>query len=397
MSTNPRIYLDFNATTPLVPAARAAIAEAMASLGNPSSIHAEGRAARDRVERARNQVAALVGRPREQIVFTSGGTEANQLGVHALAVAAEARGLPKVVATTPIEHPSLRGAVAALAARGWTTVHVPTETAVGLVAVGLVNHELGTILPDGVVAWARRVGALVHLDAVQAAGKLPSTVWAYADSVAISAHKIGGPQGVGALAIRSMSAADAEHAAPEPMPRSNASAADVKRSAPRSSIDEGLPIVDGGHQERGRRPGTENVLGIVGFGAAAAAVDVEDWAGVSRLGDALEAGLLAIPSARIHGRDRPRVGGTINAGFAGALGESIVIALDLAGVAVSTGAACTSGSVQPSPVLLGLGEPPERAREAVRFSVGRTTTDGEIERVLELLSPIVERARRSGR
>jgi cysteine desulfurase len=418
MSTNARIYLDFNATAPLVPAARAAIGAAMASLGNPSSIHGEGRAVRDQVERARNQVAALVGRPREQIVFTSGGTEANVLGVHALAVAAEARGLPRVVATTPIEHPSLRGAVAALARRGWQVRTGGHLAGAGLVVYGCVNHELGTItdLP-------RPSGALVHVDAVQAAGKLALGAIA-ADSLAISAHKLGGPQGVGALVIASTSPADAGRAAPpdvgragppeavrrpsaspadagragppEAVRRPSASPADAGRAGPpeavRRPIDDGLPVVDGGHQERGRRPGTENVLGIVGFGAAAAEIDVADWARVARLGDDLEAGLLAIPGTRIHGRD-PRVGGTINAGFAGALGESIVIALDLAGVAVSTGAACTSGSVQPSPVLLGLGEPPERAREAVRFSLGRTTTEAEIQRVLELLPPIVERAR----
>jgi cysteine desulfurase len=370
MSTKPRIYLDFNASAPLLREARDSMAEAMALVGNPSSIHAEGRAVRDRVERARNAVAALVGRPREQIVFTSGGTEANHLGVLGLAAVAEKRGLPRVVATTPIEHPSLRGAIDALAVRGWGVVHLPVATtAVGLLAVGLVNHELGTILPEGAIAWARRMGALVHLDAVQAAGKLNLDAFD-ADAMAISAHKIGGPQGMGALAI---------------------------------AFDDGLPIIGGGHQERGRRAGTENVVGIAGFGAAAAAIDVATWPRVTALGDRLEAGLVAM-GARIHGKSHGpadadlwmtnRVGGTINAGFAGALGESIVIALDLAGVAVSTGAACTSGSVQPSPVLLGIGMPAERAREAVRFSLGRSTTAEEIDEVLRILPALVDRARR---
>ncbi|HSD86735.1 MAG TPA: aminotransferase class V-fold PLP-dependent enzyme, partial [Kofleriaceae bacterium] len=211
--------------------------EAMADVGNPSSVHAEGRKMRDRVERARNQVATLVGRPREQIVFTSGGTEANWLGVMALAAAAEKRGLPRVVATTPIEHPSLRGAVEALRGRGWQVAMLPADPdhgvqnvgempPVGLLAAGLVNHETGMILGSEVRGWARESGALVHLDAVQAAGKLERQELV-ADSIAISAHKIGGPQGVGALAI---------------------------------AIDDGLPLVDGGHQERGRRPGTENAL-----------------------------------------------------------------------------------------------------------------------------------------
>ncbi len=277
MSTNRRIYLDFNATAPLSDAARAAMAEAMAEVGNPSSVHGEGRRARDRVERARSQVAALAGPPREQVVFTSGGTEANVLGVLALAKVAEQRGLRRVVATTAIEHPSLRGAIAALRERGWGVVeHV--DDGVGLVAIGLVNHELGTI-----AEVVRTGNALVHIDAVQAAGKLPLDALD-ADSIAISAHKLGGPQGVGVLAI---------------------------------ADDEGLPIIDGGHQERGRRPGTENVLGIVGFGAAAAAANVGDWPRVAALGARLEARAAADRGRPHPRRGTRRVGGTINAGFSG--------------------------------------------------------------------------------
>jgi cysteine desulfurase len=229
----------------------------------------------------------------------------------------------------------------------------------GLVAVSAVNHELGTIADPQVLAAARAAGALVHVDAVQAAGKLPLADLG-ADALVISAHKLGGPQGAGALAI---------------------------------GDDAGLPLIDAGHQERGRRSGTENTLGIVGFGAAAETTDPAAWPSVAALGDRLEAGLRRIPGVRIHGEGAPRIGGTVNAGFAGARGESIVIALDLAGIAVSTGAACTSGSIEPSPVLLGLGLPPDRAREAVRFSLGRTTTADEIDRVLERLPAIVARAR----
>ena len=349
MSTRPRIYLDYNASAPLSPEARAAMSDAMADVGNPSSVHAEGRRARDRVERARREVAELLGRPREQVIFTSGGTEANYLGVLALAAVAEKRGMPRVIATTPFEHPSLRGAVAALAARGWQVVTDPAGASV--VTGALVNHELGTLHDVA--------GPLVHVDAVQAAGKLDLRNLR-TDSIAISAHKIGGPQGVGALAL---------------------------------AVDEGLPLIEAGHQERGRRPGTENVLGIVGFGAAAAALDVAAWPAVKALGDRLEAGILAIPRTRIHGADRPRVGGTINAGFAGARGQDLVIALDLAGIAASTGAACTSGSVQPSPVLLALGLSPEAALEAVRFSLGRATTEDDIDQALSALPRLVERAR----
>jgi cysteine desulfurase len=375
MSTNPRIYLDFNATAPMGADVRAALTRMISDLGvaNPSSIHAEGRRARDHVERARDQVARLVGRPREQVVFTSGGTEANTLGVLGLAAVAEQRGLPRVVAAAAIDHPSLQGAVAALVSRGWRLqpIRVSREGAleldslagVGLVTVAAVNHELGTIADPAVVAAARAAGALIHVDAVQAAGKR-ALAELDADAIAISGHKLGAPQGVGALAI---------------------------------ARDDGLPVIEAGHQERGRRPGTENTLGIAGFGAAAeaaTAVGVASWAGVAQLGDRLEAGLRAIDGVRIHGAGAPRIGGTINAGFAGARGESIVIALDLAGVSASTGAACSSGSVQPSPVLLGLGLTADQAREAVRFSLGRTTTTDEIDAVLARLPPIVARARR---
>ena len=361
MSTNPRIYLDFNATAPLLPAVRVAFADALGVVGNPSSIHAEGRAARDLIERSRNQVAALVGRPREQIVFTSGGTEANALGVARLAHAAVRRGLPRVAVTTAIEHPSLRAAIAALRRDAWEVRVVdpwrrPDLAGVGLVAVGLVNHELGTCADLS----AFRGSALLHVDAVQAAGKLDLATLE-ADAIAISAHKLGGPQGVGALITQIDEVA---HDEPE-----------------------------AGHQERGRRPGTENTLGIVGFGAAAAAADPASWPAVAALGERLEAGLRAIEGVRIHGAETPRIGGTINAGFSGALGESIVVALDLAGVAVATGAACTSGSVKPSPVLLALGLSEALARGAVRFSLGRSTTPEEIDEVLALLPPIVQRAR----
>lgn len=372
MSTNPRVYLDFNATAPLSAEVRAALSAvlAMPPFGNPSSIHAEGRAARDLVERARNQIAALLHRPREQIVLVSGGTEANQLGVLGLAALVERRGGPRIVVGSPVDHPSLRGAVAALAHRGWTVRELPIDgdgriasidvvDGAGLVACAAVNHELGTVVDLGALsAAARTTGAALHVDAVQAAGKL-SLASIDADSIAISGHKLGAPTGIGALAI---------------------------------ATDEALPIVEGGHQERGRRAGTENVLGAVGLGAAAAACDPARWSEVAALGDRLERGLRVIEGARIHGDRAPRIGGTINAGFEGALGESIVVALDLHGISVSTGAACTSGSVQPSPVLLALGLPTERAREAVRFSLGRTTTAEDIERTLAVLPRIVLRA-----
>ena len=369
MSTNPRIYLDYNATMPLISAAREAIRAALdQGFGNPSSVHADGRRARDVVERARDRVAALAGRPREHVVFTSGGTEANTLGVLALAALVEKRGGPRVVASAAIDHPSLRGAVAALVARGWEHRPIAVDAGghlvaapldgIGVVALSAVNHELGTVVDLG--PWhgaARATGALVHVDAVQLAGK--GALAMDAEALAISAHKIGGPQGVGAVIV---------------------------------SHDDGLPLVEGGHQERERRGGTENTLGIAGFGAAAGAIDLSAWPRVGVLAARLEAGLVAL-GARINGSGH-RIGGTINAAFGGVRGESIVITLDLAGISVSTGAACTSGSIQPSKVLLALGQTPDQAREAVRFSLGTPTSAADVDAVLAALPPILERARR---
>ncbi len=347
--------------------------------GNPSSIHAEGRDARDRVEEARDHVARLVGAERDEIVFTSGGTEADVLGIVGLALAARAAGRAARVVTTPIEHPAALGAARSLRARGFALdlCRVDGDGVIDLddlarhaagaavVAVSAVNHELGTVQDLGAIAAAARAGgAHLHVDAVQAAGKqsLAQAV-AAADAIAISAHKLGGPAGAGALWIR----------------RGVDVAADIAA----------------GHQERERRPGTENVVGIVGFGAAAALALAapERWHAARVAATRLQAGLVGL-GARIHGAGATRGGTTVNAAWDGARGEAIVIALDLAGVACSTGAACSSGSVKPSPVLLGIGLPPERARQAVRFSTGPTTTVDEIDAVLALLPAIVARARR---
>ncbi len=378
-----RIYLDYNAGAPLVPAARSAMQQALDVSGNPSSLHEEGRRARHVLERARNQVAGLLGAAREDVVLTSGGTEADQLGVLGLAQRAERQGRPRRVAVSPIEHPAVLGAVAYLErALGWERValavsrdgvlELPAEApALGLVVGAVVNHELGVEqdLP-ALSAFAARAGALLFLDAVQAAGKralapllasggpLSSTL----HGLAVSSHKLGGPKGAGALWLRA-----------DPV--------------------EALPVLEGGHQERGRRPGTEDPVAQAGFGAAAAAVDLAAWPRVTALGAELEAGLLAL-GARVHGAEAARVGGTINAAFAGAPGESVAMALDLAGVAVSTGAACSSGSVKPSSVLLALGRSAAEAREAVRFSLGPEVTGEHIAEVLALVPELVERVRR---
>lgn len=379
-----RIYLDHNATTPLAPAARSAMQAALAAgpgAGNPSSVHGEGRAARDLVERARRQIAGLLAARADDVLLTSGGTEADCLGVIGLARLARDRGAPAVVVTSGMEHPAVLGATESLAREGfdvrraWVSADGVIEPAAlaeacgagaALITLQLANHEVGTVQDVGALAEvARAAGALVHCDAVQAAGKLAIRVDALGvDALAISAHKLGGPMGAGALWLRR-----AHH--------------------------ELAAVVGAGHQERGRRPGTENVLGAIGFGAAAEAIGdlAARAAHLAALSALLEQGLGRIDGARIHGRGARRVGNTVNAGFEGAPGEVVVCALDLAGVAVSTGAACTSGTVAPSPVLLAMGQDERRAAEAVRFSLGPATTPAEVKAVLELLPPIIERAR----
>jgi cysteine desulfurase len=374
-----RTYLDYNATTPIAPEVRTAMVEALESVhGNPSSIHHEGRAARERVERARQRVAALLAAGPEDVVFTSGGTEADALGMLGLYRAARAAGRPARVLVCAIEHPAVHGAAAELAARGADLVRLDVDQTgrlrldaleraladgAALVAVALANHELGTIqdLP-AVARMTEAAGALLHCDAVQAVGRIPVSVAALGcDALALSAHKIYGPKGAGALWIR-------------------------------PGLDL-APIWPGGHQERERRPGTENVPGIAGLGVAAELAASLSTTHVAQLGDELERGILALPGARVHGAGAPRVPGTVNAAFVGAPGELVTQALDLAGVAVSTGAACTSGTVSASPVLLALGLSTEQALEGVRFSLGRPTTRSDIQALLEVLPDIVSRVR----
>jgi cysteine desulfurase len=366
-----RIDLDHNATTRVDPRVASAMVAALGeAYGNPSSIHEEGRRSRDLVERARAEVAALIGASPPEIVFTSGGTEADVLGIVGGARAAGRRGR---VVTSPLEHPAARGACAALAAEGWEVVEVPVDAAgriapgdipegAALASFALANHELGNLYD--VPAFARQ-GMLLHCDAVQAVGKLPVDVRALgADLVAISAHKIHGPKGVGALWVR-------------------------------RGVDLG-PLHAAGHQERGLRPGTENVAGIAGFGEAARIARLEgpaSWARVAALRDRLEDAALRIPGARVHGDRARRVVNTTNLAFTGVPGDVLVQALDLEGVSASTGAACTSGTVEPSPVVRALGAPKEAAREAVRFSLGRDSTEEEIGRVAEMLPRLVARIR----
>jgi cysteine desulfurase len=374
------IYLDHNATAPVRPEVAEAMAAALRDLrGNPSSVHAAGRAARAAVEAARAEVAALVGASAEEIVFVSGGTEGNHLAIRGLAGRRPAR-----LISSPLEHPSVRAALDALAVEGFEIVSVEVgaggeitpdalraalEPGAALVTLSAANHELGNAYDSAALAAvAHAAGARFHADTVQAAGKLPlDLVAAGLDAATLSAHKLGGPAGVGAVFVR-------------------------------RGIDL-APLVSGGHQERERRAGTENLAGIVGFGVAARLARAELSASAARMAalrDRLEQRLLAVPGAQLHGDASARVPGTLNLGFEGAPGQLVAAALDLEGVCVATGAACTSGSLAPSPVLLALGLPPARAAEAIRLSLGPDTTEAEVERVAALMPGIVDRVRCRG-
>ena len=377
-----RIYLDHNATTRLDPEARAAMMPFLdEELGNPSSIHGAGRAARDAVERARDQVAALLSASRDEIVFTSGGTEGDNLAVRGLAEAARAADPRKNrVVVSPLEHPAVLASTRALEARGFRVTLLVVDEAgrldldevrraldgeVALLTVQLANHELGNIFPLAELAErARAVGAAIHTDAVQAATKIAIDVRALGvDALTVSAHKLHGPKGTGAIWLKAGQTLE--------------------------------PHSVGGHQERERRPGTENVAGIVGFGVAAERARANlasERSKITRLRDRLEAGAREL-GARVNGDLAARTGNTSNLAWEGIEGEWVVQALDLENVCVSTGAACSSGSLEPSPVLLGLGQARARAREAVRFSLGRDNTDEEIDRVLALLPEILRRIR----
>lgn len=359
-------YLDHNATSPLRPAAFDAMVEALQAGGNPSSIHGVGRKARAIVEKARREVAALVGAAPAQAIFTSGGTEANNL---ALSGAGRRR-----VLVSAIEHDSVRRAVPQaeiLPVDGDGILDLAAlEHALAasvepaLVSVMLANNETGVLQPIGeVMRLARAAGALVHCDAVQGAGKVPVDFQGLGvDYLSLSAHKLGGPTGVGALVIRSNA----------PLRQDRL----------------------GGGQESNRRAGTENVAGIAGFGAAA----VEAAAGldVTALRDGLEFALVEIAAeARIFGANAARIGNTTCISMPGVPAETQVVALDLAGVCISAGAACSSGKVQRSPVLEAMGVPVGEAACAIRISLGWNSEAADIERLIGAWQDLYIRVSRS--
>ena len=364
-----RVYLDWNATTPLRPEARRAMAAAWDMAGNPSSVHAEGRQARRLIEEARAAVAAAVGARPQDVVFASGGTEAN-----ALALTPGLRrgaGEPaRRLLVSAIEHTSvLSGGRFSPGAIG--TIHVTgsgvfdlghlrkllADGPAALVSVMLANNETGALQPVGEVAdLVHEAGGLLHVDAIQALGKIPFDFKSMkADLVTLSAHKIGGPKGVGALVL----------------------AEDVQ----------GLePLLRGGGQELGRRAGTENVAGIAAFGAAlqAAMAALEaDAARLQGLRNQLERGLRQTPGMIVFSEDTPRLHNTTLFTVPGLKAETAVIGFDLGGIAVSSGSACSSGKVQPSHVLAAMGFDRELAQGAVRLSLGWSTSEADIDLALQ--------------
>jgi len=377
-----RIYLDHNATTPLDTAVADRMAAALRDVwGNASSVHHFGQQAKAALDEARASVASLLSADPSEIVFTAGGTEANNIAIRGAAEAVEGSGRKHLI-TCGIEHEAVLHTMRALARRGWRITTLPVDTTgivspdrlreaitddTALVSVMHANNEIGTVQPiTELAAIARERGALFHTDAVQSAGKIAIDVRALGvDMLSIAAHKFYGPKGAGALW--------------------------VKRGVRL------LPFLTGGRQERNRRAGTENVPALIGLGVAAdmakRKIDTEGPR-LAALRDRLEAGILStISGTDRNGAAAPRVPNTTNISVERVEAESLLIGLDLAGIAVSSGSACSSGTLEPSHVLKAMGYPHARTLGSIRFSLGASNTDEHIDRVLTALPPIVEKLR----
>jgi cysteine desulfurase len=377
-----RVYFDYNATTPLAPEVTEAVVQATREVfGNASSVHHFGQQAKGALDDARSAVAALINADPSEVVFTSGGTESDNFAIRGAAEALEPTGRRHLIASA-IEHEAVLNTLRALTRRGWRTTLLPLDASgvvapdrlreaisadTALVSVMHANNEIGTIQPiAALAAIAHEHGALIHTDAVQSAGKIPVDVRALnVDLLSLSAHKFNGPKGAGVLWI--------------------------KRGTRMQ------PVLTGGKHERNRRAGTENVPAIAGLGVAAqlaAGKLAAEGARVGALRDRLEAGVLAaIPGTAVNGARDARVPNTTNISFDRVEAESLLIALDLEGVAVSTGSACSSGTLEPSHVLRAMGLPTHRTQSSLRFSLGMFSTQVEVDRVIELLPRLVEKLR----
>jgi len=377
-----RVYFDYNATTPLAPSVADAVAAATRDLfGNASSVHYFGQQAKSALDDARSATAALIGAEASEVVFTAGGTESDNFAIRGAAETLEQTGRRHLVASA-IEHEAVLNTLKALARRGWRTTLLPVDQSgivspervaglitddTAIVSVMHANNEIGTIQPIAeLAAIAHAHGALMHTDAVQSAGKIPVDVKALGvDLLSLSAHKFNGPKGVGALWI--------------------------KRGTRLQ------PILTGGKHERNRRAGTENVPAIVGMGVAAR-LALSKMADEGRRLEALrnrleDAVLRTIPGTAVNGARQPRVPNTTNISFDHVEAESLLIALDLEGIAVSTGSACSSGTLEPSHVLRAMGLPAHRTQNSLRFSLGMFSTDEEVDRVVAVLPALVEKLR----
>ena len=369
---NDRAYFDWNATAPLRQEARAAMAAALELTGNASSVHAEGRAARQVIEKAREQVAALVGAEAKNVTFTSGATEANMLALTPAIAIGDAKALRDKLFISAIEHPSVRSggrfaadAVEELPVTGDGVVDLHAlrsalaRAAQPLVSVMLANNETGVVQPIREIAEiVHGAKGVLHVDAVQGPGRIDCDIGDLgADLMSLSAHKLGGPQGAGVL-IR------------------------------RGDIHIGEPLIKGGGQERGLRAGTENVAAIAGFGAAAA-VRQADANRMAALRDRIEAAIkAAVPDAVIFGETVQRLPNTTLFAVPGMKAETAIIAFDLNGIAVSSGSACSSGKVQASHVLAAMGVEPILAQGAVRLSLGWSTSERDVEKMLAALTKV---------
>jgi len=381
--TMNRVYLDHNATTAVAPEVLEAMLPYLSSeYGNAASIHTFGQRARAAVETAREQVASLIGARAQEMVFTSGGTEADNHAIFGVVGSAITSGPRPHVITSSIEHEAVLNTCQALEQAGTevTYLRVDREGRIdpgelrrslrkqtALITVMHANNELGTVQPlEEIGSIAAQADVYFHTDAVQSVAKLPIDVSALrVDLLALSGHKFYAPKGIGALYVRGGTRL--------------------------------RQLLYGGHHQRGFRPGTENVPGIVGLGKAAEIARhslAEDAARISALRDRLEQGLTArVPHARVNAANALRTPNTANITFPGIEGEALVIALDLKGLACSTGAACSSGAVEPSHVLTAIGLPPEEARATLRFSLGRHTSAADIDFALQIVPATVEQLR----
>ena len=377
-----RAYFDHNATTPPDPAVSEAMVRALTGeYGNPSSVHHFGQRAKAVLDEARSAVAELIGGEPTEVVFTSGGTESDNLALRGAAEAAEAGGRRHII-TSSIEHEAVLNTVKALGKRGWTATLLPVDASgliapsalasvmtreTAIVSVMHANNEIGTIQPIAdLAAIAHEHGAIFHTDAVQSVAKIPVNVKTLGiDLLTLSAHKFNGPKGAGALWIR-----------------------------------RGTRVVStmtGGKHERNRRGGTENVPGIAGMGVAARLARQKGATENTRLAalrDRLERGILsAVQGTAVNGARDPRVPNTTNISFDGVEAESLLIALDLEGFAVSTGSACSSGTLEPSHVLRAMGLPSHRTQNSIRFSLGAGNTEAEVDALLAKIPAVVSKLR----